>query len=622
MAHITRFFADLGGIGDDARFTRRMLALSALSFLFLITAGAAAIYMANRSAAAEDAIIHGTEVRRTARSLLVELLNAETGQRGFLLTADEKYLEPYAIAKASLDTLLANLRELTSDNESEQGRIQHLKSLIDAKMGELLETVILMRQGQHADALAILNSGRGKQLMDGIRAEIEEIFAEERELLSARRSHANALRNVVLGLIGLCLATSMALAVLILLAITHYAQRLNAEAQLRRETEDMLRQSQKIEAVGQLTGGIAHDFNNMLAVIISGVTLAQKRLAKGEAGAEAFLSSVVEGAHRAAALVKRLLAFSRQQPLDPKPIDANKFVAGLSELISRSLGESIKVETILGGGLWLTHADPAQLENSILNLCVNARDAMPEGGRLTVETANCHLDDRYSQLHPGVPAGQYVLVAVTDTGTGMTPEVIAKAFDPFFTTKDVGKGTGLGLSQVFGFVKQSGGHVKIYSEPGHGTTVKVYLPRYYSAAPHQAAEPSAKRTEFGGTEAILLVEDDASVLAMTAASLRELGYRVSEAAHAKEAVAQLKNGQTYDLLLTDIVMPDINGKKLADEAATLCPSLKVLFMTGFTKNAIVHNGVLDPGVNFLAKPFTSEELARKVREAIGTTTKT
>jgi CheY-like chemotaxis protein len=220
-----------------------------------------------------------------------------------------------------------------------------------------------------------------------------------------------------------------------------------------------------------------------------------------------------------------------------------------------------------------------------------------------------------------VPAGQYVLVAVTDTGTGMTPEVLAKAFDPFFTTKDPGKGTGLGLSQVIGFVKQSGGHVKIYSEPGHGTTVKIYLPRYYSAPAHQTAEPPAKHIEFGGTEAILLVEDDAGVLAMTAASLRELGYRVSEAAHGKEAIAELKNGETYDLLLTDIVMPDINGKKLADEAAILCPGLKVLFMTGFTKNAVVHNGVLDPGVHFLAKPFTSEELSRKVREAIGKTVK-
>ena len=227
-----------------------------------------------------------------------------------------------------------------------------------------------------------------------------------------------------------------------------------------------------------------------------------------------------------ARFTRRMLALSALSFFFLITAGAAAIVAGLSELISRSLGESIKVETILGGGLWLTHADPAQLENSILNLCVNARDAMPEGGRLTVETANCHLDDRYSRLHPGVPAGQYVLVAVTDTGTGMTPEVIAKAFDPFFTTKDVGKGTGLGLSQVFGFVKQSGGHVKIYSEPGHGTTVKVYLPRYYSAEPHQAAELSAKHIEFGGTEAILLVEDDASVLAMTAASLRELGYRV------------------------------------------------------------------------------------------------
>jgi CheY-like chemotaxis protein len=375
---------------------------------------------------------------------------------------------------------------------------------------------------------------------------------------------------------------------------------------------------QKVEAIGQLTGGIAHDFNNMLAVIVSGVGLAQKRLAKGEAGAEAFLAGALDGANRAATLVKRLLAFSRQQPLAPKPIDANKFVAGISELISRAIGEAISMETILGGGLWLTHADPVQLESSLLNLCVNARDAMPEGGKLTVETANCHLDDRYSRLHPGVPAGQYVLIAVTDTGTGMSPEVMAKAFDPFFTTKEQSKGTGLGLSQVYGFVKQTGGHVKVYSEIGQGTTIKIYLPRYYAGEAERATEETSGERQIGGTETILLVEDDARVLELTAAGLRELGYTVLEARNASEALVQIGNGKSVDLLLTDIVMPEMNGRKLADRALELRPDLKVMFMTGFTKNAVVHNGVLDAGVHFLAKPFTLEELSKKIREALET----
>ena len=336
-----------------------------------------------------------------------------------------------------------------------------------------------------------MNSGRGKQLMDGIRAEIEEIFAEERQLLTTRRSHANTLRNVVLEFIGLCLASSMALAVLILLAITHYAQRLNAEAQLRRETEDMLRQSQKIEAVGQLTGGIAHDFNNMLAVIISGVTLAQKRLAKGEAGAEAFLSSVAEGAQRAAALVKRLLAFSRQQPLEPKPIDANKFVSGLSELIARSLGESIKVETILGGGLWLTHADPAQLENSILNLCVNARDAMPEGGRLTLETANCHLDDRYSRLASrsacwAVCTGRRYRHGNWDDAGGHRQSVRSVLHD-----EGCRQGNGPGVVAGVRFRAAIRRPRENLLGTGARDDGQGYLPRSLSEAPHQAAELSA-----------------------------------------------------------------------------------------------------------------------------------
>jgi signal transduction histidine kinase/ActR/RegA family two-component response regulator len=609
-------------LGGEGAHTRRILGLSLVSFTLLLLTGVAAIYLAVRSAETEDAIVQGTEVRKTARSVLVEVLNSETGQRGYLLTGDDKYLKPYVNAQAALDSLLLKLREVASDDDNQQPRIGRLKALVESKKAELQRTVTLMRQGQRAEALAIVRSGDRKEVMDAIRAEIDGIIAEEQRRLALRQGHSSILRVSLIGLICFCLISAIALAVLTLRAVLHYLHRLDAEAKLRRETEEALRQSQKMEAVGQLTGGIAHDFNNMLAVITSGVNLALKRLSKGEAGAEALLSSASEAAYRAASLVKRLLAFARQQPLEPKPIDANKLLSGMSELISRSLGESIRVETILGGGLWLIHADPAELENSILNLCVNARDAMPEGGRLTVETANCQLDDSYARLHPGVPAGQYVMIAVTDTGTGMTAEVLAKAFDPFFTTKDTGKGTGLGLSQIFGFVKQSGGHVKIYSEPGEGTAVKVYLPRYYTKAKDQIfTGPPSIPVEVRGTEAILVVEDDANVLAMVTASLRELGYQVFEARHATEAVALLKDGQAFDLLLTDIVMPDINGRKLAEEAAALRPGLKILFMTGFTKNAIVHNGVLDPGVNFLAKPFTFDELSRKVREAMTTVVK-
>jgi PAS domain S-box-containing protein len=255
-----------------------------------------------------------------------------------------------------------------------------------------------------------------------------------------------------------------------------------AEAVRERLTaEDALRQAQKMEAVGQLTGGIAHDFNNMLAVVLSGLSLLQRRLEKGDTDVDKYITAAREAAHRAAGLTQRLLAFSRQQALSPQALNANKMVSEMSELLRRTLGETIHLETVLAGGLWQVHADANQLENAVVNLAVNARDAMPEGGRLTIETANCHLDDAYASEH-AITAGQYVMVAVTDTGSGMAPDVVAKAFDPFFTTKGVGKGTGLGLSQVFGFVKQTGGHVKIYSELGQGTSVKIYLPRFYGPA--------------------------------------------------------------------------------------------------------------------------------------------
>lgn len=305
-------------------------------------------------------------------------------------------------------------------------------------------------------------------------------------------------------------------------------QRINDAVQERLRAEDQIRQMQKMEAVGQLTGGIAHDFNNMLAIVIGGLNLVQRRLAKGDTDVGQFISGAMEGANRAATLTQRLLAFSRQQPLSPQALKANDMVSDMSELLRRTLGETIQMETVLAGGLWQTYADAGQLENVVLNLAVNARDAMPDGGRLTIETANCHLDSAYAAEH-GVAEGQYVLVAVTDNGSGMPPEVAAKAFDPFFTTKGVGKGTGLGLSQVFGFVKQSGGHVKIYSEPDHGTSVKIYLPRYYGNA-EAPARTLARGVPYGkSSEVILVVEDDSRVRELAVQMLRDLGYGVLEA---------------------------------------------------------------------------------------------
>ncbi len=393
-------------------------------------------------------------------------------------------------------------------------------------------------------------------------------------------------------------------------------QRVRDEVSARSKVEEQLRQVQKMEAVGQLTGGIAHDLNNMLAVIMGGLSLLQRKLARGETDVERFVDGAMDGAQRAATLTQRLLAFSRQQPLSPEPLIINKLVAGMSELLDRTLGEHVKVETVLAAGLWQVKADPAQLENAILNLAVNARDAMPGGGRLTIETQNAFVDDAYAHQY-AIEAGQYVLIAVADTGAGMAPEVIAKAFDPFFTTNGAGRGTGLGLSQVYGFVRQSGGHVKIYSELGVGTSVKIYLPRLYREA---AATEQAKRlaTIHRGlrSEIILVVEDEERVRALSVEALRELGYGVVEAAGPAQALRMLDEGQQVTLLFTDVVMPDMSGRQLADRARGKRPNLKVLYTTGYTRNAIVHNGMLDPGTNLLTKPFSIEELAAKVRKIL------
>jgi signal transduction histidine kinase/ActR/RegA family two-component response regulator len=387
------------------------------------------------------------------------------------------------------------------------------------------------------------------------------------------------------------------------------------------EAHEALRQSQKMEAVGQLTGGIAHDFNNMLAVVMGSLDLLVRRIGDGDARAKRYADAAADGARRAAQLTQRLLAFSRQQPLRPEPLDINKLVAGMSDLLRRSLGADIQLETVLAGGLWRTHADPNQLENVILNLAVNARDAMPGGGRLTIESQNAHLDERYCSTHLGVASGQYVLVAVTDTGSGMPQDVIAKAFDPFFTTKEVGKGTGLGLSQVYGFVKQSAGHVKIYSEVGQGTTVKIYLPRFIGGGPEDADLQDAEDVPLGEQhEVVLVVEDEPAVRQFSVDAVRELGYRVLEADGGVAALRLLDAHPEIAVLFTDVVMPEVNGAKLADEVRRRRPDIKVLFTTGYTRNAVVHNGVLDPGVQMIGKPFTIDELAGKLREVLDTPT--
>jgi len=395
-------------------------------------------------------------------------------------------------------------------------------------------------------------------------------------------------------------------------------ERLVVEATSRENAEMQVRQMQKLEAIGQLTGGIAHDFNNMLAIVLGSLELAKHRLDRDRPRAEACIDNAIEGAQRAAQLTGRLLAFSRQQALVPQGLDMNKLVGSMSEMLRRTIGEHLHVETVLAGGLWRIYADAAELENALLNLCVNARDAMPDGGKLTIETSNSHLDEAYASAHVEVKPGQYVMMSVTDTGVGMPAEVVEKAFDPFYTTKGVGKGTGLGLSQVYGFIKQSGGHVKIYSEPGVGTTVKLYLPRYSDSATtvENAAARIRELERAAGEEVILVVEDDDRVRHVSVDSLRELGYSVVQASDAAQALAILEIQPRVDLLFTDVVMPDMNGRRLAEKALEARPQLKVLYTTGYTRNAIVHNGVLDSDVAFLPKPYTIEQLAGKVRQVL------
>ncbi|MDI6024995.1 PAS domain-containing protein [Corticibacterium sp. UT-5YL-CI-8] len=390
--------------------------------------------------------------------------------------------------------------------------------------------------------------------------------------------------------------------------------RVEAEIAERRLAERALLQAQKMESIGQLTGGVAHDFNNLLQVVAGNLQLLAKDIA-GIERAERRVSNALAGVNRGAKLASQLLAFGRRQALEPRVINIGRFIAGMDDLLRRSLGEAVEVEVIAGGGLWNTYADPNQIENALLNLAINARDAMESSGKLTIEVGNAFLDQDYARAHAEVSPGQYVMLGVTDTGSGMTPDILDKVFEPFFSTKPEGKGTGLGLSMVYGFVKQSGGHVKIYSEVGQGTTVKVYLPRSVADEDREVVVQAGPAE--GGTETVLVVEDDEEVRNTVVETLSDLGYRVLTARDAQSGLTVVESGVAIDVIFTDVVMPGtMKSREMARRAKERLPHLAVLFTSGYTENSIVHGGKLDAGVELLSKPYTREALARRLRHVI------
>ncbi len=628
-----------------------LLALALLIVLAVLNFQAAA----DRRRAA-DWQMHTFNVLLNAERLTARLSDLQRGQRGYLLTGDDRYLDSYREQVTAIPSIQKELLRLTNDNGRQRGRLMALGGAIVRLHGELQQEIAVVQRGGAARPTVPAISPGSEAAARQVRAVLAAFTAEETQLLAERQTiwfaatnRSNMFSFVIAGaalavmLIAIFLTRTAAIAAVRARRATVEARALaltreqlqtavdertselaTANAGLRAQieraqsAESQVRQLQKLDAVGQLTGGIAHDFNNMLAIVLGSLDLAQRRLGDGvDPRVLTLIANAIEGAKRAAALTARLLAFSRQQPLAPEPVDANKFVTGMSEMLQRTIGENVEVETVLAGGLWRTYADASQLESAIINLAVNARDAMPGGGKVTIETANTHLDDSYAASHADVLPGQYVAICVTDTGTGMTPEVIERAFDPFYTTKGVGKGSGLGLSQVFGFVKQSGGHLKIYSELDHGTTVKIYLPRWFGADAIKkvvADDLALPRAVVG--DVVMVVDDEQYVRHMSVDALTELGYTVLEAKNGEDALRLLSDRPLLNLLFTDIVMPGMNGRVLAEQAKALRPDLKILYTTGYTRNAVVHNGMLDSDVAFLPKPFTLQQLAVKVRQVL------
>ncbi len=684
----------------------------------------------------QQEVDHTHRVIEATQSLFSAIQDAETGQRGYLLTDETSYLEPLSNARGRMGNELRALRRLVADNPDQLDRVGALQQALTRRLDIIDRTVDMARRGDHPGARNMVLSGQGKVQMDRIRLFTAQIMAEERALLRQRQDRAAAnerrslLMSLVLGgvaLLGLAItvltmarnnrdlqaavdardaadqrrreADALVRAVFenipdylytfevtpdgrflvgdfnpalsrlmsgdvermrgqdIMAAFPVLGPRLKIlydkvldaggaittrdtmdipgagtitwESMLapvfdkagrpvrivgssrdiseRERAEEQVRRAQRMEAVGQLTGGVAHDFNNLLQVIRANLEMVERTIK--DPRNKTRLQNAIRASDRAADLTRQLLAFARRQPLEPQAIDLGRLVGEMAELLRRTLGEAVEVETVIGGGLWNTLADRAQVESALLNLAINARDAMPEGGRLTVELANAALDDRYATRDLDITPGQYVMLAVSDTGLGMSRETIARVFEPFFTTKPEGKGTGLGLSMVYGFVKQSKGHIQIYSEPGQGTTVKIYLPRTRKA---ETVSTAMEEVPHGRGETILVVEDEPAVREAACALLTELGYNCIQADGPDAALVILRGDQAIDLLFTDVIMPgSMKTPAFVKEAQRLRPGMLVMYTSGYTENAIVHHGRLDEGIALLSKPYSKEDLARK-----------
>jgi signal transduction histidine kinase/ActR/RegA family two-component response regulator len=608
-----------------------------LAFGLVLLAGLSTLYLAIRAGEADLWVTHTLEVENTTSSLLNAVEDGLLAIRDYLRIGQASELELANQAVTDQASVLSHLRQLTSDNPAEQAALDELEPSLNGGFDYVRKGLAAAQEGRREEALDLINSGRGADLWKQIKAKIGVLKERERVLLAERQAKSAALRIWLLILIFCSLAGAIGLAAFFWRETKIGVDRLRgrtaeleAEIKLRRETEGKLRQAQKLEAIGQLSGGIAHDFNNLLTIILGNLDTLRRRLSnpaslqsaeERKAALLKLVGGALHGAESAAHLTHRLLAFARQQPLDPARLDLNHLVSGTTEMLRRILGEPIGMECILGSGLWPTFADANQLESALVNLCVNSRDAMPDGGKLTIETSNTYLDEAYVAQFEGVAPGQYVSLSVTDTGTGISADSLQHIFEPFFTTKPAGKGSGLGLSMIYGFVKQSGGHIRVYSEPGQGTTVRIYLPRLVQEQ-QKAAMPLARPADAAAIpraargETLLVVEDDEKVREYARSVLEELGYSVIAAGSTQEALRPLEGQLQIDLLFTDIVLPDANGRELSERARKLRPGLPVLFTTGYTRNAIVHQGRLDPGVHLLNKPYTQRDLARKIREVL------